>query len=101
MSIFIRRIGLHPRTNRVMGAVNGETPGSVWHCAQASSPSSTQLTHLPNGVGCKAGSCCVKMPSHSHLLKLDLSLGPGRTRTTIGMGGGGVSTLLGASLYLT
>lgn len=52
MSIFMCFIGLHPRTNRVIGTVNGKTPGSVWHCAQVSSPSSTQLTHLPNGVGC-------------------------------------------------
>lgn len=34
-----------------MGAASEVTPGSVWHCGRASSPPSTQLPHLPNGVG--------------------------------------------------
>lgn len=99
MSILTRFMGLYPRRNRVMGTVNGETPGSVWHRGQGFSPSSTQLTHLPNGVGKMewgalkgrapwAGSCLIKMPSHSHPLKLDLSLGNGRTRAAMGMEGG-------------
>lgn len=100
MSILTRFMGLYPRRNRVTGTVNGETPGSVWHCGQGFSPSSTQLTHLPNGVGKMgwgalkgrapwAGSCLVKMPSHSHPFKLDLGLGTGRTRASMGMGAGG------------
>lgn len=91
-----------------METVNRETPGSVWHCGQGFSPSSTQLTHLRNGIGKMEWGALkgrapwgVKMPSHCHSLTLDLSLGTGRTRGATGMGGGGRgSTLLGASLYL-
>lgn len=83
--------------------------GNTWFClALCTSVLSIQHAANPSakwgGVPCTkgkapwAGSCRVKMPSHSHLLKLDLSLGPGRIRTAMDMGEGGQH--LGATLYL-
>lgn len=89
-----------------MGAASEATPSSVWHCGRVSPPSSTQLPHLPNGVGEGEGGteperqapwagCWGKSRSqttpnlsgwqHPLSLRLDLSLGAGRARAITGV----------------